>query len=176
MRKQNIYSVVFALTLVLVVLAAREQVLGKDYQREALRGIQSVKVFITTSGEDHTLESQIKTGVELKLRLAGIDVVPEEDTVRRTQSFLDVLITWTKLDDDHHLIFSVDLELMTFAHLPHDTSCALHNVIIWNNSYFAITPSKRKFRQDARLQAKDLTDQFINDYLAANPKKKDNEP
>lgn len=48
-------------------------------------------------------------------------------------------------------------------------------VCVWSNGLYGYDRAS-KFNEHARENVKDLTDEFINDYLAVNTKDEDKEP
>ncbi len=115
-------------------------------------------------------EKQLKTDVELKLRLAGIKVNSEEEwKASKDGAFIYVNINSTEVYEIDHMIYSATIKLNQDVMLVRAPYTRVPGTT-WEESYTGIYP-KSKFQEQARKTVKDYVDEFINDYLTANPKK-----
>ncbi len=153
-----------ALTL---VVAPRCNPGQADPAVSTLKGIKTVYVLIEhLSGGATELgltDDTVQTDVELKLRLAGLVVVTHEEGFKVPGSpHLYVNLNVTNGAE----AASVHLELQQNATLERNGQLAF-GVGTWSRGKLIAHPSDRVIRDEI----KDLTDQFLNDWLAANPKK-----
>jgi hypothetical protein len=137
--------------------------------RPSLTGLRGVAVII----EDLTPEierngltvSAIRTDVELKLRQAGIPIIGLVNTPGNP--FLHISVDVIRSDrPTWPYVITVALHQMVF--LTRDPSISVH-LATWDVSSYGTIP-KQNLR-NLRDSVKDLVDEFINIYLAVNPKK-----
>ncbi len=108
---------------------------------------------------------RIKTDVELKLRMAGITVV---DDSKDAEAELYFSINGFKTNDDRVFIIDIDITVIEFVYLMwrlKDKEQQAHTYVSGN--VYKITANHF---DRIRSKVKDLTDTFINEYLADNPK------
>lgn len=176
-------KVVFLLTVVSWQLAMGLVVADSSSEEEQLRGIQAVTISVRELGvgkiiPNSTLKQQIQTDVELRLRLAGIKVIPKWKSYQ--QGELVVIIQWFEIDLENgqptgNCAFNISVTLYTYIYAAWDTVMTPFYVGVW--SEFSYGHSRASvFNECARETVKDLTDMFINDYLAVNTKDEDKEP
>lgn len=138
-------------------------------EQRPLVGLQGVYVKVmsetkTKDAEIERLAGEMQTDVELRLRKAGIRVLTEkESTVTRGYPWLFVNVLAL---DGPLLVFSVRVEVMENATLARGNNAS---VISWS-THGAGSIGRGNIRE-IRESVSDLVDKFINDYLAANPKK-----
>lgn len=155
---------------------------GED-TRISLQGITGLYVIISIAkGADDVLnelsvtEEQLRTVVELKLRLAGIKVVSKND-ILNIPGMPQLIVTvsgWkTALGDSNEILFSLgtDVELGQLAYLKRNPTIEMV-AVTWSLSGFARGSSSKKSqtRQHLRDLIMELSDRFINAYLSVNHK------
>src|SRR5207249_6328300 len=112
--------------------------------------------------------TQIQTDVELKLRQAGITVLTRQEWLSTAAApFLYVNVQAIK--NSNLYAFSVDVQLRQRVTLVHDPA-VLILATTWSATGVIGTVGSKKL-SSLRETVRDLTDQFINAYLAANPKR-----
>ena len=139
--------------------------------RKTLSGIKSLDISVSDIGQDAIIQrgltsSQIQTDVELKLRSSGIKIIPspKQNPTNVGDPHIFVQITIIKTDNDL-VAFDVNFELRQIVSLTRDHSILAY-ATTWRAGVTGLIPLTRSER--IRDVAKDLTDQFINAYLAAN--------
>ena len=165
---------VVALVVVMVsVLGAAEQRTlydVKPIQRTALVGLKGVYVLVESpKPEAQSLgltKDQIKTDIELRLRKAGIRMLTEKE--------------WLGSPDYPHLSVTVaaitragSYSYMLQLYLSESVTLARGNSVmgvIWQTYRIGIG-NEQNTETKTQEQVGDMVDDFINDYLAANPKK-----
>ncbi len=179
MRKRNMYNSVLALTLVLGVVSITQSMSWAADR--ALLDLEAVRVIVLLDSlsiePSETLKARVTTDTELRLRMAGLDVYSIGDEPGGPFGRLITILQDIDLDDERHTyIYNVSMNFLRPVTLPWDTATAgRYWCVLWERETMGIV-SKAEYRDKVRNTAKDLTDQFINDYLAANPKKQDKEP
>lgn len=132
-----------------------------------LRGLEGVQVIVEEIQpevqRDGLTKSQLKSDVELALRMSGIKVLSVEERVQiLSQPILYLNVNVTKTQGSAY-VFNVDLTVR-------ESSITLRGGLTWAPtwewSYVGITPSLTSIRD----YVKDMVDRFINAYLTANPK------
>lgn len=146
----------------------------------SLEGIKIIYVNVDTGGEGIINESLIRTDAELKLRMAGIRVIGVDSAKKLSQEelticgALGITINMMKqeslkniLKSDEH-IFSINVYLAQKAMLPRLVKA--HNVAVtWLYGGQGIS-SEKELESSIRNAVKNTVDEFLNDYLAVNPK------
>jgi len=138
---------------------------------ESLRGLKGVYVIIESLKPDIEAdglrEDQIQTDVELKLRLAGIKVLTEEEWEKELGCpCLYVKVSARKWESIYSC--STDVELHQDVYLVRDSSIRVFGAITWYKSSFGLIGEMKVYQ--IRDSIKDYVDEFINDYLSVNPK------
>ena len=139
-------------------------------QEKSLRGLKGV--FVTIQGlkeymeKDGLTKLQVKTDVELRLRKAGIRVLPEEGfPPGKDYAVLFVNLNSYKMNAGY--AFNCSVEVLQGAILLRDPEI-IGPFATWSTFHTGYAP-KDKLRF-IREGLNDLVDQFINDYLTVNPK------
>ena len=139
-------------------------------QEKSLRGLKGV--FVTIQGlkeymeKDGLTKLQVKTDVELRLRKAGIKVLTEEELpVPKEYAVLFVDINSFKMSDGY--AFNCSLEVLQAAKLLRDPEIT-GPFMTWTSFHTGYVPKDNL--RFIREGLSDLVDEFINDYLAVNPK------
>lgn len=129
---------------------------------QSLKGIKQVHVLVEkiVNPPERLTEDQVRTDVELKLRTAGVTVLP--DGSGDLTAYVYVRIGTDRVSG----VFTVDVELKQLTRLERDPSSGLYYAATWNTGSFGLLHSAREIR-DALA---DQIDVFVNAWLAANPK------
>lgn len=142
---------------------------------EAVRSIYGAKWVIVVvdlhgdAEEAGLTKKKLQVDVELKLRLAGINVKPfEGGQYSKENTFLKVNVGTVK--DDSLFIYCIALGFRQPVEIVRMPELYTFSGTTWENTMFA-SSDKSRFKESVRDTLKDLTDLFINDYLTANPKK-----
>lgn len=146
-----------------------------DYEREYLRGIGGVNVTIEKLNEGALevglTEEQLQTDVELRLRQSGIRVLTEKERLTAPGGpFLYVNVNGHKAESGLHA-FGISVALYQRVILERNGMKGGH-VETWQRAAIG-TRGHADGDSDAafvRENVKDKVDEFLNAYLAANPK------
>jgi hypothetical protein len=136
---------------------------------DPLRGLKGVEVIVEPmKPETERLGlkiDQIKTFVELKLRKAGIRVFTLEEAVKKpgTPNLFVSVNTLIHSELPNLCVFGLLVELNEMVTL---SSGAPFHASVWNKYLIGISSINNVRIRD---EIGDLIDNFINDYLAANP-------
>jgi hypothetical protein len=138
-----------------------------QYSNVTLKGIDSLSVTVEPLGEAaKTLgltEETIKTDVELKLRLAGVQVVTKEEGAKLSgQPRLYVNITVPPLGN----AACINVVLPQNALLERNGEFAF-GIATWSAGVVTSSGSAQHIRD----VTKDVVDRFLNAWLSVNPKK-----
>jgi len=150
--------------ITLLALAQSMPLFGSDdqFSRASLVGITSLRVVVEdTSSRGAKLgltKELIQTDVELKLRLAGMQI---EST---TPEFLYVDVNVARDGS----AASIDIELVQPVALARNPSILIPYAITWSAGTLATHPTSAQFIRDG---IKDHVDVFLNAWLSVNPKK-----
>ena len=141
---------------------------------KSLQGLQGVYILVEDLPgivEQAGLDSAtIRIDVELKLRLAGIKVLTQEETLKQAGApylYINVNINKQTLRD----IASSEIlcELYQTVHLTRDESISLE-ASTWRVT--SVGPvERRNIASYTRDSVKDAVDRFVNAYMSVNPKK-----
>ena len=142
------------------------------HQRGVLRGLYPPSVNVeslTSDAEQNGLStSQIKTDVELRLRKAGIRLTTPKSSDEPAYPQVYVSVRTLKSSSGIYA-FSVRIQLLTLVNMNLEQSKPrLMFASVWETGTIG-TVGQSKLR-DLRSIVGDLVDEFINDYLAENPK------
>jgi serine/threonine protein kinase len=148
------------------VQTARAAAGDSAVQRSSLRALKSIGVVVESAGSD-AADCDLPTGtwqtdVELKMRVAGIEVRPGLDPR------LHISVQPLKLEGLSHYLYSVKAELNQAASLVRDAAIFLP-VRTWHSELVGIVETD-KLNQVIRDAVSDLADEFVNAYLSVNPK------
>lgn len=162
--------------LALLFSAAVSPLLGQgddESTRMTLAGVHGVRVVVRVSDSTEVrkdgLTQQLQTDVEIKLRQTGITVLSEQEA--QSGPWFQVTISTLKVSPTNATtsIYAVSMtaELQQWVTLTRNPS-----VSVWVSTWSA----EGKFGTTTHLSSvrdviRDMTDQFINAYLAANPKR-----
>ena len=160
------------ISFALILLESRQTIAyDSTTNRVTLKGLQGIGVIVRLNdpGKRYDLtENAIQTDIELKLRTAGIKVF---DTSPLKVAGEAGLVAYIDMYDRHGesdvLAFSINLSVEQPVVLLRDSSI---NVIAETWALGLVGTVGKDKAQEVRVNVKDLTDQFINAYLTANPK------
>jgi len=160
--------------LALLFAAVASPLVGQG--EETLAGLKGVSVYVERIKDEVQRagleENQIRTDVELRLRQAGVPVLTKQQSFDSAGSpLLDVDVHAVKVTNEgveSFYIFHVLIELNQSVRLVRKPSLRVH-ATTWatGGTVGAIAADKLGSIRDI---VRDQVDQFINAYLAANPK------
>ena len=146
-------------------------------EREVLRGVRSVYVLIEDLSEDAMdaglTQGTLQTDVEVKLRTAGITVASDEnrwlaENIPNITLYVNANIMKAAYTPNYAVNISV--EVWDLVILYRDGNPYFTTATIWSGAGLGLY-GENWVRDDSRQKIKDYVDEFINDYLAENPKK-----
>jgi len=142
-------------------------------ERATLAGLTGVGVVVEAmdpdAEKDGLTTSTLRTEVELKLRQAGIRVLTEaERAVAPGSPFLYLRVATMKSDGVGVYIYNITLELVQEVRLTRNPAITML-ATTWRVGGFLGIIQHRNLSQ-VRESVRDVMDQFLNAYLAANPK------
>ena len=161
--------------LVLGLLGCGINLLAGDseQERQTLKGIKSVDVFVLDLSPDEMSDglsvSQIKTDVELRLRLAGIKVDPTS-SIRLYVAPNLVKVAATRIGNatlEAYYGYNIDVECDQPVIVV--ATGRLASGKTWSTSTVA-TVGRRAMSKEVRESIGGQVDRFINSYLSVNPK------
>src|ERR1022692_363508 len=158
------YNALMAHRLVLMLVMLVPASLADNDRIESLAGIKGLMVKIepmSSAMQPYLTDAQIRTDVELRIRKAGIPVVPRLEN--SSQAYLYVAVTAMP---EASFIFGIEVWVQQEATLDRNGKPGLATT--WNTGYLGRAPTVDGIRK--RLG--DQIDDFLNDYLTANPKAK----
>lgn len=171
MKESRFFSVFFLCLVLVASLAANLGAEELTTEEETLVGIRELKVVVLGINEGVTgtglTEEDIRTIVELKLRLAGIKI-SDSNLVPGLVVILSAINVEVS-ENNPHLVYSFELSIHQDSILIRDPSILVINGKTWDTGTTGITP-KEDFKQKIKSTLNDLMDSFLNDYLKANPR------
>jgi len=171
MRKTAFASLVFLSVGMTQASAAQESV-----NREALVNLTGVYVLIEGLPDDVAKAglsvTQLQTDVELRLRQSGVRVLTtrEERASVPGNPTLYVNVNAMEIAPKFYA-FNAALELEQDVTLVRAPSVVLYSARTWSASSTLGTVSRGELADHVRQKVRDKTDEFINAYLATNPKR-----
>lgn len=143
---------------------------AQTFQRETLRGLKGFYVFVEEQRDEikqaGLTKDILRTDVELKLRKVGIRVLTKDEMfLMQGTPQLIVDVTAFEPESIHGFIYSVNIFFMQRVLLSRNRSIKT-NAVTWQKTFLGTTPKLRIIRETVS----DLVDDFMNDYLAVNPK------
>ena len=128
---------------------------------QSLIGSFPIDVSISVEEVGDLKKSQIMNDVELKLLQSNIKITDNSDYL------LGIFVYSTKQPKIDAILYSVHIEFDQLVKLL--DSRRVINTTTWSKSYHGITPLSKSY--NVRDAVKDLLDEFLLDYLKANPVK-----
>ena len=143
-------------------------------RRATLAGLTGVGVVVEAmdpdAEKDGLTTSTLRTEVELKLRQAAIRVLTEaERAVAPGSPFLYLRVATMKSDGVGLYAVDIDLELTQEVRLTRNPAI-ISLATTWSAPGWVVIIGSRNLSK-VRETVRDVVDQFLNDYLAANPKR-----
>lgn len=143
-----------------------------EFERKTLKSLPGVLVNVRWPDTFNMAVSKktIQTDVELRLRKAGVRVLNNEEWLATTMNPTLLVSCDTIVSaDKFQTIYSLDVALEQKVSLVRDPAIAESTLAItWSTSSIGLLGQFKL--QLIRDSVNDQTDQFINAYLAANPK------
>jgi len=160
--------------LIACLLFAGAAAFNHEVQRKTLAGLQGVRVVIEDLSPDAERDGlskpTLQTDVELKLRQAGITVLTRETgNPAPGDPWLYLNVATVKRSTGLYA-FNVYLKLNQDVRLTRAPSTMM-SAVTWDALGTVGIVGSEPFSSTVRGVVKDQVDQFINAYLAANPKK-----
>lgn len=160
--KRSIFIVVLMLVLSTSVFAG-----DIKSDRETLKNLKGVHVHVQDLNQDIELaglsKDQIRTDVELKLRLAGIKVLTlVEHYEGKGAPYLHIYLDSHKTEKGE-FVYSLSFGIIQEVRLVRNNT--ITDAITWSISGVGYNNI-----EGIRAHIKDRADKFINDYLSVNPK------
>ena len=139
------------------------------------RKVTTLIVFNATGREPSGIsESRLRTVLELRLRQSGLQVLTDDENSRDPDVNPYVFLLVASLETKNRsglsigYSYSVSLSVRTFVTIPSNGSRA--PAALWENSTLAIASTDDAPADITRIVG-DLTDEFLNGWLAANPRR-----
>jgi hypothetical protein len=142
-----------------------------EINRESIRGIKGVHVFIEILGQDEirdglTADSILKD-VESRLRQNGITVLTEEGMrIYPGNPLLYIKTNFRKMKNVNTYVYSLSIEF--YQNVTSERNKLSMRAVTWNSGAVGYTPVNKL--NSARKDINGLVDRFINAYLSVNPR------
>jgi hypothetical protein len=141
-----------------------------ETSRKSLKGVKGVQVVVESIKpeieKDGLTTTQVQTDVELKLRLAGLNVLPYKEILETPGSPTLYVYPHVLKSSYNFYIYNIELALFQNVYLERDNKFSTTSPT-WSVGYLGITSELDYIRS----KIKDQVDGFINAYLSVNPKK-----
>jgi hypothetical protein len=145
---------------------------GGENQRRSLVGLREVAVVVEAlqdeSVRDGLSTQDIRTYVELRLRQSGISIPTVPTGIGGAWLYINVNVQ--KRTDIALYAVNVHVSLNQDVILLRDPMTTVFGIPTWWREGVFTTGSSL-LREGTRRSVRDLVDEFLNDYLAANPKR-----
>jgi len=166
MKKSNFIAVLVA--VILVIPAACAFALIDEEQREVLRGLERVHVVVERLKPEIELDglyrSTLQTDVELTLRMAGIKVLSEEESLQ-TPGTPDLCLKVNALKCSNGYLYNIGLSLEEKVTLIR-RNIQISGTVLKICEHLGVAPRL----SDIRDEVKDLLEEFVRAWQAANQK------
>ena len=166
-------SFILGIVVVLTLVDSYVFALDNEVTRSTLRGIKGVYVIVDSLTPEieksGLIVDLLKTDVELKLRLAGIKVLSNEEFHAGPAGIIPILgVTPTIMKSTTIYIYNIGIMLnQGVILLRQQEDLKVSIAITWSHGLTGFTSNLHSIRD----RVKDLVDIFINAYLSVNPKK-----
>jgi hypothetical protein len=160
-----------ALVIIAVAFLFCSTLMAQTGDRESLKGLTGVGVMVENLGPDAEKDGltmdQIQMDVELRLRMAGIKVLTQEQKLETPgMPFLYVHLNAQKRQATY--AFSIDISLFQWVNLGRDPQISV-DASTWSIGVLVSLGADNV--SQTRNVIKDYVDKFINAWLSVNPKK-----
>jgi hypothetical protein len=144
------------------------------HERATLAGLTGVEVIVEpmdpAAEKDGLTQSTLQTDVELKLRQAGIRVLTlGERLAAPGNPYLYLRVGTMKHDELGFYVYNIDLELTQEVRLTRNPTITSLGTTWYAPGKIGTVGFRKLFQ--LRENVRDTVDQFLNAYLAANPKR-----
>ena len=160
-----------ALALLAVLFLIPSFVVGQS-QRDSLAGLPGVSyaLYLPTDLEQLRVSpTELGTTVELRLRESGVRVLYSKED-RQYYGFLEVSIFTYDMEDGTS-VYTVGAAYHQNATLQRFKSSPSFSVVTWQEKGVYGVANNSEIREPLKEAVKAVLEKFINDYLAANPKR-----
>jgi hypothetical protein len=162
------------MVICLTLLLAPATLAASEVERDSLKGLPGVQVLVETlpaDVEQYGLTAElIRTDVELRLRRSGIRVFSaDEEDPSPAKAFVYVNLNVFQVDNGAPGLYAASVSVELHQRLRSLVSGLAFYGTTWERSSVH-TLGKNNLRQ-LRDDVNDVVDKFINDYLAANPRR-----
>jgi hypothetical protein len=169
--KRQFGTIAFATALVLAPIHNSNATLSQAEAMRSLAGLTLIPVVVeeldSEAQADGLTRLQIQTECELRLRRAGI-VVPVDEQRTEDQPYLYVYVNVFPANSNTQYIYNANLEFRQRVSLLRSRSISVL-ATTWNTGTTGIV--LRQNLKKVQASVAELMDEFMNAYLAANPKK-----
>ncbi|HDY90440.1 MAG TPA: hypothetical protein ENH82_20260 [bacterium] len=158
--------------VMIFLLISVGMVYAESVGKETLQGLKGVNVWVGTIGSDVEKDgfsiNPIQTDIELKLRMVGIKVLTKEELIKEP----GMPILFVSIGGIKNIVgvwaFFINVKLLQQVYLLRDINL-LYPAPTWTSGGFMGFRFGSE-KNSIRDIVKDQVDEFINDYLAVNPK------
>lgn len=168
MRRVSLRPALLVLALVGVLHGGEAAAYDSEVVRETLKGLPGVNVKVEKldSGEKRAgfSESTFRTDVELKLRMAGIRVLSDEEQFQ-TPGMPWLYLSVSGLHDQPGELDAFTIQLQLFQVVLLERNGERTGAVTWGTSVVG-----RGRLPSIRNAVKDRVDEFINVWLSVNPR------
>jgi hypothetical protein len=112
-----------ALCLIVMSLAVTGRASDTEFSRRTLKGIKAVGVIVEKLREEAPkglTEEQLQNDVELRLRNAGIAIIPSNQENQGAAPYLYVMVNSIQLPDSVQYVYAVGIELNQVVKIARD--------------------------------------------------------
>jgi hypothetical protein len=159
-------------TVTLLAVVSLSGAAGSDdeWQRSTLKGLDAILVRVEQEGLPNEIHNWLKTELELRLREAGIRV-PAEREISKVPGgpVLTLVVVGQKHEATGLYAFRVDLELGQAVALLRSSRTTVQ-ATTWRSRMLVGTVGARNMPDYIRDTAQQVTGEFLNAYLSANPR------
>jgi hypothetical protein len=142
---------------------------ASESDKKTLKGITGISVLveeINNKALSGLTRDALQTDIELRLRKAGVEVHDPNDKSSYDLPLLYVNVHCLSISGGM-FAFNIEVQVQQAVHLRRDPSIVSSGATTWKVAGLGTASSGRSIRD----HVEDLVDNFLNDYLAANPEK-----